>query len=147
MNNLMELYDLTKSFAEKHRMVNEFGVIGSEEELSTKDYEYRSMQLLVQKANISRELNSPVYQLDFSVIVVDKIDSEDDRQMMLSTEENIFVVSQFQDYLLQQDNDVTFEDIEVVGVDLEDHTVTTAFSNFTVRFSRKPYVNEINKEA
>jgi hypothetical protein len=143
----MELYDLTKSFAEKHRMVNEFGVIGSEEELSTKDYEYRSMQLLVQKANISRELNSPVYQLDFSVIVVDKIDSEDDRQMMLSTEENIFVVSQFQDYLLQQDNDVTFEDIEVVGVDLEDHTVTTAFSNFTVRFSRKPYVNEINKEA
>ena len=128
-------------------MVNEFGVIGSEEELSTKDYEYRSMQLLVQKANISRELNSPVYQLDFSVIVVDKIDSEDDRQMMLSTEENIFVVSQFQDYLLQQDNDVTFEDIEVVGVDLEDHTVTTAFSNFTVRFSRKPYVNEINKEA
>lgn len=147
MNNLMELYDLTKSFAEKHRMVNEFGVIGSEEELSTKDYEYRSMQLLVQKANISRELNSPVYQLDFSVIVVDKIDSEDDRQMMLSTEENIFVVSQFQDYLLQQDNDVTFEDIEVIGVDLEDHTVTTAFSNFTVRFSRKPYVNEINKEA
>lgn len=143
----MELYDLTKSFAEKHRMVNEFGVIGSEEELSTKDYEYRSMQLLVQKANISRELNSPVYQLDFSVIVIDKIDSEDDRQMMLSTEENIFVVSQFQDYLLQQDNDVTFEDIEVVGVDLEDHTVTTAFSNFTVRFSRKPYVNEINKEA
>lgn len=143
----MELYDLTKSFAEKHRMVNEFGVIGSEEELSTKDYEYRSMQLLVQKANISRELNSPVYQLDFSVIVVDKIDSEDDRQMMLSTEENIFVVSQFQDYLLQQDNDVTFEDIEVIGVDLEDHTVTTAFSNFTVRFSRKPYVNEINKEA
>jgi hypothetical protein len=143
----MELYDLTKSFAEKHRMVNEFGVIGSEEELSTKDYEYRSMQLLVQKANISRELNSPVYQLDFSVIVVEKIDSEDDRQMMLSTEENIFVVSQFQDYLLQQDNDVTFEDIEVIGVDLEDHTVTTAFSNFTVRFSRKPYVNEINKEA
>lgn len=143
----MELYDLTKSFAEKHRMVNEFGVLGSEEELSTKDYEYRSMQLLVQKANISRELNSPVYQLDFSVIVIDKINPDDDRQMMLSTEENIFVVSQFQDFLLQEDNDVTFEDIEVVGVELEDHTVTTAFSNFTVRFSRKPYVNEINKEA
>jgi hypothetical protein len=142
----MELYDLTKSFAEKHRMVNEFGVLGSEDDLGTKDYEYRSLQLLVQKSNISRELNNPVYHLELSIIVIDRINPDDDRQMMLSTEENIFVISQFQDYLLQHDNDVSFEDIEVVGVDLEDHTVTTAYSNFTVRFSRKTFENEINKE-
>ena len=78
--------------------------------------------------------------------MIDRINPDDDRQMMLSTEENIFVISQFQDYLLQHDNDVSFEDIEVVGVDLEDHTVTTAYSNFTVRFSRKTFENEINKE-
>lgn len=142
----MELYDLTKSFAEKHRMVNEFGVLGSEDELGSKDYDYRSMQLLVQKSNISRELNSPVYQLDLSIIVVDRVGLDDDRQMLLSTEENIFVIAQYQDYLLQHDNDVTFEDIEVVGVELDDYNVTTAFSNFTVRFGRKAYTNLINKE-
>ena len=127
-------------------MVNEFGVLGSEDDLGTKDYEYRSLQLLVQKSNISRELNNPVYHLELSIIVIDRINPDDDRQMMLSTEENIFVISQFQDYLLQHDNDLSFEDIEVVGVDLEDHTVTTAYSNFTVRFSRKTFENEINKE-
>lgn len=142
----MELYDLTKAFAEKHRMINEFGVLGSEDELSSMDYEYRSMQLLVQKSNISRELNSPVYQIDLSVIVLDKLNGDDDRAMMLATEENIFVISQYQDYMLQIDGDVSFEDIEVVSVEMEDETVAVAFCNFTVRFGRKPYTNEINKE-
>lgn len=142
----MELYDVTKSFAEKHRMINEFGVLGSEDELASMDYEYRSMQLLVQKSNISRELNSPVYQLELSIIVMDKINPDDDRAMMHATEENIFVISQYQDYMLQLDADVSFEDIEVISVENEDETVCVGYCNFTVRFGRKPYTNEINKE-
>ena len=35
MNNLLELYDLTKDFADRHRMIAEFGVLGSEEEIGS----------------------------------------------------------------------------------------------------------------
>ena len=31
MNNLLEFYDSTSAFAENHRMIAEFGVLGSED--------------------------------------------------------------------------------------------------------------------
>ena len=63
MNNLLQLYDVTSDFAERHRMISEFGVLGSEEEIGSVDFEYRSMQLVVSSSNISRELNRPTFQL------------------------------------------------------------------------------------
>ena len=111
MNNLLQLYDSTSAFAERHRMISEFGVLGSEEEIGSVDFKYRSMQLVVSSSNISRELNSPTLRLNFSLIIMDKTVADDSRARLISTEENIFVIGQYQDYLLQQDNDVEFEDI------------------------------------
>jgi hypothetical protein len=144
MNNLLQLYDITSEFAERHRMISEFGVLGSEEEIGSIDFEYRSMQLVVSSSNISRELNRPTFRLNFSLIVMDKTVANDARARLLSTEENIFVIGQYQDYLLQQDNDVEFEDVEVVSIDdSEDYVITVAYCDFGVNFSRKGYTNAI----
>jgi hypothetical protein len=144
MNNLLQLYDITSEFAERHRMISEFGVLGSEEEIGSVEFEYRSMQLVVSSSNISRELNRPTFRLNFSLIVMDKTVAGDARARLLSTEENIFVIGQYQDYLLQQDNDVEFEDVEVVSIDdADDYVITVAYCDFGVNFSRKGYTNAI----
>lgn len=144
MNNLLQLYDVTSDFAERHRMISEFGVLGSEEEIGSVDFEYRSMQLVVSSSNISRELNRPTFQLTFSLIVMDKTVADDARARLLSTEENIFVIGQYQDYLLQHNNDVEFGDVEVVSIDNEDdYVVTVAYCDFSVNFARKGYTNAI----
>ena len=144
MNNLLQLYDVTSSFAERHRMISEFGVLGSEEEIGSVDFKYRSMQLVVSSSNISRELNRPTLRLNFSLIIMDKTVVDDARARLISTEENIFVIGQYQDYLLQQDNDVEFEDIEVVSInDSEDYVITVAYCDFGVNFSRKGHNNTI----
>jgi hypothetical protein len=144
MNNLLQLYDITSAFAERHRMISEFGVLGSEEEIGSVEFEYRSMQLVVSSSNISRELNRPTFRLNFSLIVMDKTVANDARARLLSTEENIFVIGQYQDYLLQQDNDVEFDDVEVVSIDdADDYVITVAYCDFGVNFSRKGYANAI----
>ena len=144
MNNLLQFYDSTSAFAESHRMISEFGVLGSEEEIGSVEFEYRSMQLVVSSSNISRELNSPTLRLNFSLIVMDKTIASDSRARLLSTEENIFVIGQYQDYMLQLDNDVEFEDIEVVSInDSDDYVITVAYCDFGVNFSRKGYTNSI----
>ena len=75
---------------------------------------------------------------------MDKTVAGDPRARLLSTEENIFVIGQYQDYLLQQDNDVEFEDIEVVSIDdSDDYVITVAYCDFGVNFSRKGYTNAI----
>jgi hypothetical protein len=143
MNNLLELYDTTSNFADRHRMISEFGVLGSEEEIGSVEFEYRSMQLVVSSSNISRELNRPTYTIDFSLIVMDKTVAGDARARLLSSEENIFVIGQYQDYLLQKDQDVEFNDVEIVSIDDEDYVITVAYCDFSVNFSRKGYTNSI----
>ena len=143
MNNLIQLYDITKEFADDHRMITEFGVLGSEEEIGSVDFDYRSMQLVVSSSNISRELNRPTYELSFSLIVMDKTVIGDARARLLSNEENIFVIGQYQDYLLQQDIDVEFNEIEIVGIDNDDYVNTIAYCDFSVVFSRKGYTQVI----
>ena len=146
MNNLLQFYDSTSAFAESHRMIAEFGVLGSEEEIGSVDFDYRSMQLVVSSSNISRELNSPTFRLNFSLIVMDKTVASDPRARLLSTEENIFVIGQYQDHMLQLDNDVEFEDVEVVSInDSDDYVITVAYCDFGVNFSRKGY-NNISEE-
>jgi hypothetical protein len=144
MNNLLQFYDSTSAFAESHRMISEFGVLGSEEEIGSVEFDYRSMQLVVSSSNISRELNSPTLRLNFSLIVMDKTVASDSRARLLSTEENIFVIGQYQDYMLQLDNDVEFEDVEVVSInDSDDYVITVAYCDFGVNFSRKGHNNSI----
>jgi hypothetical protein len=136
MRTLLEFYDITKAFADGHLMINEFGLLGSEEELQGLDFKHRSMQLIVANSNISRELNAPTYSIEFSVVMLDKTISGDDRAELQAIEENLFVISQFQDYLLQQDISVDFDEVDFVNVDGEDYNIVVAYTNFNVTFER-----------
>ena len=136
MRTLLEFYDITKAFADGHLMINEFGLLGSEEELQGLDFKHRSMQLIVANSNISRELNAPTYSIEFSVVMLDKTISDDDRAELQAIEENLFVVSQFQDYLLQQDISVEFDEVDFVTVEDDDYNIVVAYSNFSVTFER-----------
>jgi hypothetical protein len=145
MKTLSDLYGEVKTFAESHPLVNEFVLVSSEEDLETREFEFRSLVLIPSRSNISREANRPIYEITFSVVVFDRVDRKEDLSIILSSEENIFVIGQLQDYLLQElgDSDVEFNDIDIVNAAGADYNVTSAVCEFTVALPRSPYIKTI----
>lgn len=141
MKTLSDLYGEVKTFAQSHPLVNEFVLVSSEEDLETREFEFRSLVLIPSRSNISRESNRPTYEITFSVVVFDRVDRKEDMSIILSSEENIFVIGQLQDYLLQEldDSDVEFNDIDIVNAAGTDYNVTSAVCEFTVALPRSPY--------
>lgn len=145
MNNLTELYGEIKSFADNHNMVNQFIMTASEDDLQQYDFDYRTMVMIPSSSNLSRDLNSPVYTLSFTLVVLDRTLEDDSLASIQSIEENIFVVGQLQDKLLQLGKDVVFNDIELISSVFEDYNITTAFCDFDVVLPRNPYVRSIDE--
>lgn len=145
MKNLTDLYEQIKAFADGHPMVNQFILVGSEEELQNLEYEYRSLILIPSGSNISRDLNRPSYTLDFSLVLFDRIDSFDAMQVVKSSEENIFIVGQLQDYLMQwaDDINVDFNNIDIINSRGDDYNLTSALCDFTIELPRSPYIKDI----
>ena len=144
MNSLTSLYNDIKGFADAHKMVNEFFLVGSEDDINNLDLTYRSMIMIPLEANISRELNSPVYTLDFGIIVIDKYINDNSVAQILSSEENINVIGQLQDFLLQSNVDVNFQSIELTDSFSEDYNVSIAMTDFSVNLARGSYNRDIN---
>lgn len=144
MDNLTKLYKLIETFSASHNMINSFKLIGSEDELNHIEFDYKALILMPLEANLSRELNNPVYQLDFGVIVIDRTFTDNDSAYISSTEENIFVIGQLQDYLLQNNIDVNFQNVELNTGVTSDYNVTIAMADFTATLSRKPYIRDID---
>jgi hypothetical protein len=144
MNNLTRLYKDIKTFADSHRMVNQFLLIGSEDDINKREFEYRTLLMMPLEANLSRELNSPIYTLDFEIILIDRIITDNDSSYISSTEENINVIGQLQDFLLQQQDDVEFNNIEITTGMAEDYNITIAMCDFTVNLARGSYTKDIN---
>lgn len=144
MNNLTELYNKIKSFADTHYMVNEFFVANTEDDLNKREFNFKTLALLLLEANISRDLNSPVYTLDFGAIVIDRINEDSDLESIMSSEENLFVIGQLQDYLIQEGYDVNFGEVELVSVMGDEYNITSAMSDFSVVLTRSPYIKDIN---
>ncbi len=101
--------------------------------------------MIPSSSNLSRDLNSPVYTLSFSVLVLDKTIKDDSFASIQSIEENIFIIGQLQDKLMQLGRDVEFDEVELLNTPLEDYNVTTAFSDFDIVLSRKPYTRGIDE--
>lgn len=144
MNNLVRLYNYIKTFSDNHQMVNEFVMVGSEDEINQREFDYRTLIMIPLEANLSRDLNSPVYTLDFGIIVIDKTIINDDIAYISSTEENVNVIGQLQDYLMQEGLDVDFESVEITTGMAEDYNVTIAKSDFSVTLARSTYLKDIN---
>lgn len=145
MKNLTDLYEQIKAFADNHPMVNQFLLVGSEEELQNLEYDYRTLILIPSGSNISRDLNRPSYTLDFTLVLFDRIDSFDAMQTVKSSEENIFIVGQLQDYLLQwaDDINVDFNNIDIINSRGDDFNLTSALCDFTIELPRSPYIKDI----
>ncbi len=139
MNNFSSLYNVVKSFGELHNMINEVVLVNSEDELDNREFNYRSMVIMPLEANISRNLNSPVYDIGFGIIIIDKVLSENDEANIQSIEENIFVIGQFQDYLETEGYDTEFGSVDLSNTNMDDYNITTAITDFTFTVARKPY--------
>ena len=139
MNNLSDFYQLVKDFCDSHNMINEFLFLGSEQDLENRDFNYRTAILNPSNSNISRDLSRPIYTLSFDAAVLDKCPSGDEMALVKSTEENLFVVGQLQDYLIQQDENCYIDDVDVINYLTEDDNVTSAMFGITVSFARKNY--------
>lgn len=144
MNNLYDTYNVIKEFAETHNMINEFVYARSEEELNHLEFNYRSLVVLPLEANITRQLNNPIYTLDFAVIVLDKTSRSSDYESVISIEENIFVIGQLQDYLIQQGMDVDFENIELYTAMGDDYNISSSTAEFSINIARTPYIKDID---
>jgi hypothetical protein len=108
------------------------------------EFNYRTMILAPVEANITRQLNNPVYSLDFVVVILDRVSMNSDIDSVMSIEENIFVLGQLQDYLIQIGHDVEFDSIDLYSSMMDDYNVTSATASFTINIARKPYINGLN---
>lgn len=139
MNNLSGFYQLVKDFCDNHNMINEFLFLGSEQELENREFNYRTLVMIPSSSNISRDLSRPIYTLSFDCALLDRSIGDSEISLVKSTEENLFVVGQFQDYLIQQDENCYIDDVDVVNMLSEDENITSAMFEVTVSFARKNY--------
>jgi hypothetical protein len=145
MKNLTDLYEQIKEFADNHPMVSQFTLVGDESELQGMEFEYRSLVLIPSGSNISRDLNRPTYTLDFILVLFDRVELFDALQIVKSSEENVFVIGQLQDYLMQWANDieVDFNNIDIINSKGDDYNLTSALCEFSVELPRSPYIKNI----
>ena len=85
-----------------------------------------------------------VYTLDFGIFVLDRIFVEDSLAHMSSVQENIHILGQLQDYLLQQNLDVNFQEVELTSSLADDYNITIAMSDFSISLARNPYIRTID---
>ena len=134
MTTLFDFYKQLRGFVEGHRMINKFKVIGSIEEVDTMNVDARSLFISVESSNISHRNNTNT--VTFAVFVVDKCLSDDQDSLVISTQENIFVVGQLQDFILSIDNDVEFEEVNIAQAPSDEYNLTAAVCTFSVDFNK-----------
>ena len=64
----------------------------------------------------------------------------------MSTEENIFVIGQLQDYLMQLDMDTDFDNIDFYTSTGDDYNISSASASFSVTIARSIYTKTIDKD-
>lgn len=145
MNDLVTIYDLFKTFGEGHSMVNEFKLLNSIDDLQDIELSHRGLYIALEDANISRESGSPVYDVMFNVVIVDKAPFEDPTALMNSNQENLFVMGQLQDYFQENlDGEQSFQEVSMRGFSAEDYNITSAISTATFIVGRNPYLRDID---
>ncbi len=145
MNDLVTIYELFKAFGDSHGMINEFKLIGSLEDLQNVEVSHRGMYVNLDSANVSRSGNSPIYDVTFNVIVIDKVPLDNELALMNSNQENLFVMGQLQDYfgnnLLGEER---FDEINLQGFSADDYNITTATANCSFSVGRNPDNRDID---
>ena len=139
MNNLLSFYEKIKQFCEDHHMINQFILLGSPEQIKNREFDYRSFLMIPSSSSMSRDLSRPIYTLTFNCTVLDKCAPGGEEAFVVSTEENLFVIGQLQDFLIQDDEGCYIDDVSVGSFYNEDENITAAYFDLTVSFARKNY--------
>ena len=139
MNNLLSIYEKIKQFCDDNHMINEFLLLGSPNEVGSREFNYRSFIMIPSNSSMSRDLSRPIYTLSFDCTILDKCSSDSELSFVASTEENLFTVGQLQDFLIQEDEGCYIDEVEVGSFYNEDDNVTAAYFELTVSFARKNY--------
>jgi hypothetical protein len=145
VNDLVTIYDLFKTFGDGHSMVNEFKLLNSLDDLQDIEISHRGLYIALEDANISRDEGSPVYDVMFNVIIVDKVPLDDSIALMNSNQENLFVMGQLQDYFQKNlDGEQSFQEVNMRGFSADDYNITSAISGATFIVGRNPYIRDID---
>lgn len=115
MNNYISTFskDL-KNFADEHRMIDSVKFISGESELDNMVFDVKTLLVSMLSANLDNEDGRPVYDVEYVIAIIDK--SPNGLYGNSSTvEENLFVMSQLQDYLQQEGWSVVFGDVDIQG--------------------------------
>lgn len=129
MDTLFDFYKGVADFAQRHRMIDNFKVITSPRDISALNFDSRTLFLSVESSGINHKSN--VLQYSVYAYVVDKCIANDDASLILTIQENIFVLSQLQDFILET-HDVNFDEIKIAQAPNTDYTQSAAFCVFTI---------------
>lgn len=124
-----------KNFADSHTMVDDIKFIRSEKELNNMVFDRKTMLVSMLSANLDNEDSRPVYDVEYVIAIIDK--SPNGLYGSSSTvEENLFVVSQLQDYLQQEGWSVVFGEVDIQADWDESGELVAVLSEATAQFGR-----------
>ncbi len=141
MDTLFDFYKGIADFAQRHRMINNFKVITSPRDISTLNFDNRTLFLSIEQSGINHKSN--VLRYSVYAYVVDKCIADNDDSLILTIQENVFVLSQLQDFILES-HDVDFEDIKIAQAPNTDYTQSAAFCMFTIDMDKMITCNASN---
>ena len=145
MNDLITIYEHFEQFGTNHSMVNDFKLLNTLEDLNSENVNHRCMYVVLDEADISRENASPVYDVSFTVVLADKAPSNDPIGVILSNQENLFVLSQLQDYfILNLKGEQEFGNVALRGFSANDGNITAAVTSARFVVGRNPYNRDID---
>lgn len=145
MTDLTSIYELFNDFGSNHNMISEFKLLNSLDDLEKIDMDYRGMYIALNDADISREDGNPVYDVNFDIVLVDRVPTNNPQALMNSNQENLFVMGQLQDYFVQNlDGEQSFREVSMRGFSSEDYNITSAVSSATFIIGRSPYIKGID---
>lgn len=145
MNDLLTIYELFEQFGSNHSMISEFKLLNSLDDLQEIEINHRGLFIALEDANISRDAGNPVYDVNFNIVIVDRVALNDPVGLINSNQENLFVMGQLQDYFIQNlDGEQSFQEVSMRGFSSEDYNITASVSNATFVVGRNPYLRDID---
>jgi len=145
VNDLLTIYELFEQFGSNHSMISEFKLLNSLDDLQEVEINHRGLFIALEDANISRDAGNPVYDVNFNIVIVDRVALNDPVGLINSNQENLFVMGQLQDYFIQNlDGEQSFQEVSMRGFSSEDYNITASVSNATFVVGRNPYLRDID---
>lgn len=111
MNQLTDFLTAMRNFFNRHNMVDSYHEISVAEQLEDLGGQFRRAVSFP----ISFELESDMIAITYGIIIQDKVRGGDMLAYAKSNEQNIFVLSQLQDYMISIDEDIEFTQGEFFG--------------------------------